>query len=108
MIKQAKIAGDQSLFDIADFFSVSGCRDFLFHEKEVQFTIKEIKSCLAQLKLKFLGFVNLSETTKVNFYKEFGEKGNLLDLNQWERFEEQFPATFITMYQFWCQDISQP
>ncbi|MEC9100663.1 MAG: methyltransferase domain-containing protein [Pseudomonadota bacterium] len=108
MIKQAKIAGDQSLFDIADFFSVSGCRDFLFHEKEVQFTIKEIKSCLAKLKLKFLGFVNLSETTKANFYKEFGKKGNLLDLNQWERFEEQFPATFITMYQFWCQDISQP
>ena len=34
--------------------------------------------------------------------------GNILDLNQWERFEEQFPATFITMYQFWCQDISQP
>ena len=96
---------DQSLFDTADFYSVSGCRDFLFHENEVQLTIEELKRCLTQLNLRFLGFANLNEITKCKFSQKFGKQANFLDLNQWEKYEEQFPNTFVTMYQFWCQDM---
>lgn len=106
VIQKVRNSQDQSLFDTADFYSVSGCRDFLFHENEVQLTIEELKSCLTRLNLRFLGFVNLSEITKSNFSRKFGKQANLLDLNQWEKFEDQFPNTFVTMYQFWCQDVS--
>ena len=106
IIQQVITSQDQSLFDTADFYSVSGCRDFLFHENEVELTIEELKSYLTRLNLRFLGFVNLSEITKRNFSQKFGKQANLLDLNQWENYEEQFPNTFVTMYQFWCQDMS--
>ena len=106
IIEQVNRSQDQSLFDTADFYSISGCRDFLFHENEVELTIEELKSYLTQLNLRFLGFVNLSEITKRNFSQKFGRQANLLDLNQWEKYEEQFPNTFVTMYQFWCQDMS--
>ena len=106
IIQKVRTSQDQSLFDTADFYSVSGCRDFLFHENEVQLTIEELKSWLTWLNLRFLGFVNLSETTKCNFSQKFGKQANLLDLNQWEKYEDQFPNTFVTMYQFWCQDMS--
>ena len=106
IIQKVRNSQDQSLFDTADFYSVSGCRDFLFHENEVQLTIEELKSCLTRLNLRFLGFVNLSEITKFNFSRKFGKQANLLDLSQWEKFEDQFPSTFVTMYQFWCQDVS--
>ena len=106
IIQKVRTSQDQSLFDTADFYSVSGCRDFLFHENEVQLTIEELKSWLTRLNLRFLGFVNLSEITKCNFSQKFGKQANLLDLNQWEKYEDQFPNTFVTMYQFWCQDMS--
>jgi SAM-dependent methyltransferase len=106
IIQKVRTSQDQSLFDTADFYSVSGCRDFLFHENEVQLTIGELKGWLARLNLRFLGFVNLSEITKCNFSQKFGKQANLLDLNQWEKYEDQFPNTFVTMYQFWCQDMS--
>ena len=106
IIQKVSTSQDQSLFDTADFYSVSGCRDFLFHEREVELTIEELKSWLTRLNLRFLGFVNLSEFTKYNFSQKFGSQANLLDLNQWEKYEDQFPNTFVTMYQFWCQDMS--
>ena len=83
---------------IKDHYNVSS--------NEVQLTIEELKSWLTWLNLGFLGFVNLSETTKCNFSQKFGKQANLLDLNQWEKYEDQFPNTFVTMYQFWCQDMS--
>ncbi len=105
IIQKVSALQDQSLFDTADFYSVSGCRDFLFHENEVQLTIEELKSYLTQLNLRFLGFANLSEITKSKFSQKFGKQANFLDLNQWEKYEEKFPNTFVTMYQFWCQDM---
>ena len=39
-----------------DFYSVSGCRDLIFHVQEQRFTLPRIASVLAELDLKFIGF----------------------------------------------------
>jgi SAM-dependent methyltransferase len=39
-----------------DFYSLSGCRDLLFHVQEQRFTLPRIAAILAELDLRFVGF----------------------------------------------------
>lgn len=79
-----------------DFFSMSGCRDLLFHAHEVRFTLPQIASMIEALGLRFLGFeFPDSGETLARF------KGNPVSLADWHRFEGEFPDTFARMYQFW-------
>jgi hypothetical protein len=79
-----------------DFFSMSGCRDLLFHAYEVRFTLPQIASMIEALGLRFLGFeFPDSGETLARF------KGNPSSLADWHRFEGEFPDTFARMYQFW-------
>lgn len=88
---------------IADFYSLSGCRDLLYHSNEIQFSIPEITKILGKLNLKFLGFTNLSESVIANFNTRFASNDDYYDLKKWEIFEQGQPDTFMAMYQFWCQ-----
>jgi ubiquinone/menaquinone biosynthesis C-methylase UbiE len=88
---------------IADFYSVSGCRDLLYHSNEIQFSIPEITKILEKLNLKFLGFANLSESVLTNFNMKFASNDDYYNLKKWEIFEQGQPDTFLAMYQFWCQ-----
>ncbi|WJR81330.1 class I SAM-dependent methyltransferase [Bradyrhizobium sp. NP1] len=91
------------LADIAgfpDFYTLSECRDLLFHVQEHQFEIPEIASFLAAHRLNFLGF----ETSSIDAYRQrFPEDGSAADLERWHIFETERPATFRGMYQFWVQ-----
>ena len=88
---------------IADFYSLSGCRDLLFHTSEMHFTAPEIADALASLDLTFLGFENLSPAVTEAFGRRFPAPGADRDLAHWDAFERDNPDTFIAMYQFWCQ-----
>ncbi|MDA0341799.1 MAG: methyltransferase domain-containing protein [Proteobacteria bacterium] len=88
---------------IADFYSLSGCRDLLFHAREVQFTLPEIAAALADLDLEFVGFETLPEPVNEAFRQRFAKPGSERDLSLWDAFERDNPDTFIAMYQFWCQ-----
>ena len=103
IINTPNVDSDPMLSKIVDFYSMSGCRDLLFHAREAQFTLLEIKQFLKQLGLSFLGFANCAESTSLEFKKLFSDQANPLNLNQWNDFEIHQPDTFITMYQFWCQ-----
>ncbi len=46
----------RSITRFDDYFSMSECRDLLFHVQESRTTIPEIKTFLAENKLKFIGF----------------------------------------------------
>lgn len=85
----------------ADFYTTSSLRDLLFHRQEHQFTIPQIKQCLADLGLQFLGFTggtNLYEryNRHLPFNTDFG------NLDNWAMVEEKEPYMFFAMYQFWC------
>jgi len=85
-----------------DFFSLSGCRDLLFHVQELQYEPNEIDELLKKEKLKFLGFV-VPEGVRIEYSKQFPKDLTLTQLTNWQLFEEQFPTTFSGMFQFYIQ-----
>jgi tetratricopeptide (TPR) repeat protein/SAM-dependent methyltransferase len=87
-----------------DFYSMSEFRDLLFHVKEHQFTLKQIKCCLEDLGLKFCGFTSARIVN--NFKLTNTETDSAYDLEKWNLYEETNPDTFSGMYQFWCQKVT--
>ncbi len=86
-----------------DFYSMSGTVDMLFHEYEKQYTPLMIKKLCSEFQLDFLGFSNLTHKTKLDFAAFHGTQADLLNLKQWDEFEEEYPHTFSNMFQFYCQ-----
>ncbi|WP_417586033.1 tetratricopeptide repeat protein [Nitrincola sp.] len=86
-----------------DFYSLSPCRDLIFHVQEHRFTIPEIARALDKLGLEFIGFETPTPQTLVQFRKVNPACPKSLLLDRWHRFEERFPDTFRGMYQFWCR-----
>ena len=85
-----------------DFYSLSECRDLLFHRQEHCFTIPKLKACLQELGLRFIGF-ETSEFAYIKTYMErFPEDKARVNLENWEKLEEEIPKMFFGMYQFWC------
>lgn len=82
-----------------DFYSMSGCRDLFFNVMEHRFTIPEIKAFLIERGLSFLGFELATEVIE-QFQQQFPDAGELIDLDCWEAFEADNPATFSSMYLF--------
>ncbi|MCL2430550.1 MAG: class I SAM-dependent methyltransferase, partial [Alphaproteobacteria bacterium] len=85
-----------------DFFSLSECRDLLFHAQERHFTLPQVKSFLAGHALAFLGF-EIEGTVLQRFRRRFADRGALTDLDRWHDFETENPRTFLGMYQFYVQ-----
>ena len=85
-----------------DFYSMSACRDLLFHVQEHRFTVPQIKVILAQLGLKFIGFVVEPEAA-AEYARLFPDDPAKIDLDHWHVFETGRPNTFARMYQFWVQ-----
>lgn len=86
----------------SDFYTTSGCRDLLFHFHEVGYTPSTLKLLLAEAGLKFLGFTQLSENVRTVYLRRFQGDVNLVNLDNWEQFEEENPFIFTSMYQFYC------
>ena len=84
---------------LGDFYTVSGCRDLLFHVHERHMTLRGIAADLAALDLAFLGF-ELDPAVRHLQRTLFAGDGSL---EAWAAFERLFPRTFLGMYQFWCQ-----
>ena len=85
-----------------DFFSLSNCRDLLFHVHEHQFTIPELKDCFAQLGLRFGGFA-YPPIPPNSVWPRFPDPK---DLDAWWAFEQRNPETFAHCYEFWCRKDS--
>lgn len=79
-----------------DFYSLSGCRDFLFHTQEQQFTLDGVAQLLSKVGLTF-------ET----FTMQGPWHPTLKTLDEGKRYEQNHPEAFIDMYQFWVSKPSQ-
>jgi len=89
-----------------DFYTLSNCRDLLFHVNEHCLTLPEIKTYLEEVGLQFIGLDRLSYAVKSDYKKMFPEDQNMNDLLLWDKFEDLYPKTFAGMYIFWCQKLS--
>ena len=100
--------GDRMMVETCNarsFFSLSECRDLLFHGQEHRFTLPQIQAALQSLKLKFLGFEIQSQNALRKFKKSHPSSRAPTSLSQWHKFELKNPNTFRSMYQFWCKKI---
>lgn len=86
-----------------EFFSLSQCRDLLFHVQERRFTLPQIEQALESLNLNFLGFEMEDRRTLSKFKQSHPRRDALTSLSLWHAFELDNPDTFSGMYQFWCR-----
>ena len=89
----------KSICNGADFFTISECRDLLFHVQEHRTTLPRIKSFLEANDLQFCGFF-LDALTHHTFVTRFPQPAAMNDLDRWHAYEMEVPATFAGMYQF--------
>jgi len=92
----------KSLAQGDDLFSMSECRDMLFHVQEHRLGLPEIKAFIEANALEFTGF-NLDALTLRRFAERFPGPAARLDLDCWHRYEVEAPTTFMGMYQFWVR-----
>ncbi len=104
--RAAMLASDDSLLAAAcrrvDFYSLSGCRDLLFHVEEHRLNLPEIAAFIEGEGLAFLGF-DADHTMLARYAARFPEDRAKTDLGCWHQFETENPDTFAAMYQFWVQ-----
>ena len=86
-----------------DFWSLSGCRDLLFHVQEHRFTLPMIAEALEALEMEFLGFEFDGAGVRQAYRAEFPQDGTARSLANWAQFEMRHPHTFGGMYQFWTK-----
>ncbi len=92
----------RNMAGLADFFTLSECRDLLFHVHEHRHTIPELASFIARNDLEFIGF-NASDAINQRYQARFPDDPARTNLDNWHVFETENPRTFAAMYQFWVQ-----
>jgi 2-polyprenyl-3-methyl-5-hydroxy-6-metoxy-1,4-benzoquinol methylase len=85
-----------------DFYSLSDCRDLLFHEHELRLTLPQIKRFLAENHLEFIGW-DIEDSILKKYGEEFSNDKAMSNLDHWQVFEEKYPFVFAHMYKFWVQ-----
>jgi 2-polyprenyl-3-methyl-5-hydroxy-6-metoxy-1,4-benzoquinol methylase len=86
----------------ADFFTMSECRDLLFHVQEHCHRLPEIARFIDDNDLQFLGF-ELSVDSLRRYQAQFPQDQAATNLDFWHIFENANPDSFLGMYQFWVQ-----
>ncbi len=84
-----------------DFYSLSECRDLIFHAQEICYSLDEIATLLEEAGLGFEKF-SLPHAVIEDFQNIYPEPEQLQDLSCWARYEAANPNTFVGMYQFWA------
>jgi ubiquinone/menaquinone biosynthesis C-methylase UbiE len=84
-----------------DFYSMSGCRDLLFHVQEHRFELPQLKQMIEALGLAFAGFEFAdSGTSATRYAARYPRDAAMIDLDNWDLLEREHPDTFSRMYQF--------
>ena len=89
-----------AILNSEDFFSMSACRDLLFHVQEHHVTLPKIRAFLESHGLRFIGF-ELPGAILDAYRKRFPDDAAAIDLVHWEAFEDEHPDMFARMYDFW-------
>jgi len=100
MLRDDNVARNIMRFN--DFYSTSECRDLVFHAQEHRMTLPAIKEFLGEQGLRFLGF-EIDGRTAREYAARFPADTAMTDLDCWNAFEQDDPATFSNMYRFWVQ-----
>ncbi len=92
----------KALVKAYDFYSLSNCRDLVFHVMEHRFSCLDLAAMMKKLELKFLGFDNMLPSIRQQYQVMFPDDPAMTNLKNWDKFEKKNPQTFASMYKFWC------
>jgi SAM-dependent methyltransferase/tetratricopeptide (TPR) repeat protein len=87
----------------SDFWTMSECRDLMFHVEEHCFTLKEITDLFRKTGLEFLGLEVPHAPDLTLFREENPAQSSLSSLEAWHIFEERHPETFGGTYRLWVR-----
>lgn len=85
-----------------DFYSISGCRDLVFHAHERHYRFPEIAALIAGVGLRLVGFDACPEAM-AHFRAMHGASADPLSPDLWDAVEAAHPFLFAGMIHFWCQ-----
>lgn len=86
-----------------DFYTMSSCRDLLFHVQEHRFTLLEINKMINTLGLKLIGLQLSDPIILKDYQRYFPEDLTATSLPNWHEYEKIHPSTFIGMYHLWLK-----
>lgn len=89
-----------------DFYSLSGCRDLVFHVHERHYDFAGIAALVSGAGLRLVG-LDASPEAMAHFRAMHGASADPLDLDLWDRVEADHPFVFAGMIHFWCQKPAQ-
>jgi SAM-dependent methyltransferase len=95
-------APERAIAGRGDFYTLSNCRDLLFHVQEHRFTLPQIRDFLHDNGLEFLGFEHDADVL-LRYRGQFPDDPACSNLDHWHAYERQNPHTFRGMYQFVVQ-----
>ena len=107
LIREALLQGSlgedwQGVISSADFYSLSACRDLLFHQQEHTFNCHELQQLIDGADLEFIGMIPQGESEQLA-QRLFNKPGHALTLAEWDQVEQQKPDLFAAMYQFYVR-----
>ncbi len=86
-----------------DFYSMSMCRDLLFHVHEYQYRLPQISAMLDAAGLAVLGLTHLPRQAVALFRRMFPDDPLMRDFTNWDIYEAEYPDTFNGMFHIWCR-----
>ena len=98
----------KALIGIRDFYSLSECRDLVFHVQEHCFDLLQIDDMCDKIGLRILKMSPSTPSQLQQYQQRFPDDMEGSNVKNWHEFEQNYPDTFIRMYQFWtCRKESE-
>ena len=93
-----------------DFYSMSMCRDLVFHVQEHRYTLPQITEILDELNLAFISMKFKSKIAQKKYMAQHPGDKMFKDFDAMHKFEIENPNTFWGMYAFLCnrKDAENP
>jgi SAM-dependent methyltransferase/Tfp pilus assembly protein PilF len=103
MLDGAPPALDGVMSPASDFWTLSDCRDLLFHVNEHRFTLPQIGEMLSAAGLEFLGVQFGHAADRTRYVAQNTRSGALRDLARLHRHELEHPEIFGDTYRLWAR-----
>lgn len=89
----------EDLFKSPDFYSLSGCRDLIFHAQEHVFSVLDLPKFLQAGGIQWLGM--LAPNNSADIVSKYSRSAGELDVQEWHNLEQEHTNMFAGMYQFY-------
>jgi SAM-dependent methyltransferase len=91
----------RQLSESVDFYSLSGCRDLVFHVNEHTFSLSELSKLMASLSLEVLRVETRNPLQEALYRKRFPDDPGAVQLSNWQVLEQEQPGLFGGMVCLW-------